>query len=81
VYCAQCSIENRDRTQVSNRIFFDRLITLLVVNVVMFSIACNLGGGGNMVACLIVNLVTNSITKLEDWAEYTFSPLLKLQIL
>ena len=38
----------------------------------MFYIACNLGGGGNMIACLIVNLITNSITKFEDWAEYTF---------
>ena len=56
----------------SNRIFFDKLITLLILNVIMFNIACNLGGGGNMVACLIVNLVTNSITKLGDWVEYTF---------
>ena len=48
------------------------LITLLVVNVVMFYIACNLGGDGNMIACLIVNLITNSIITFEDWAEYSF---------
>lgn len=73
MYCVKCSIENRDRNHFSSRVFCDKLKNLLVMYIIMFSIACILGGGDNMVACLLVNLVTNFIAKYEDWAEYTFS--------
>ncbi|WP_153040990.1 hypothetical protein [Clostridium magnum] len=49
----------------------DKLIKLLVLYVVMFSIACILGGGVNMITCFIVNIITDSIANNEDWAKYT----------
>lgn len=46
----------------------------------MFRIACNLGGADNMIACLIVNLITGSIGNIGDWVEHTLlDPILQIK--
>ena len=50
----------------------DNLRAVVSVNIVGFGIACYLGGVDNMVACLIINLITNSIANIENWVEYIF---------
>lgn len=43
----------------------------------MFRIACNLGGADNMIACLIVNLITGSVGNIGDWVEHILDPIYK----
>lgn len=59
-------------TDVSNRNSIDSLITFVLFNTVIFSYACQLGGTDNMIACLIVNLITNSIANIGAWVEFIY---------
>ena len=74
VYCTRFLTANAGALDICDKIIaFDKLIILVSSNALLFIAACFMGGVGNMVACLLVNLVTTFITEIRGRVEYTSS--------